>query len=214
MFKYLIFGPFLFLVFTTDVKTRPISYPNGWTIMQMNDVNKNSVHIHLSPSVKYSLGYRAEYWRKKEWQFHGAQFNYLINRINTSKSQSNFYIRNGVGVALSNYKHFQNKVLPSFFTGLLFDWENRNYFVSYENRINNSLSIEKFYQQKLRFGLAPYIGKYGDLHTWFMFQIDHMPNSSDNLVFTPFVRIFKGDYLAEIGLSYHNDFMFNFIKRF
>jgi hypothetical protein len=115
MFKYLIFGPFLFLVFTTDVKTRPISYPNGWTIMQMNDVNKNSVHIHLSPSVKYSLGYRAEYWRKKEWQFHGAQFNYLINRINTSKSQSNFYIRNGVGVALSNYKHFQNKVLPSFF---------------------------------------------------------------------------------------------------
>ena len=54
MFKYLMFGPLIFLVFATDVKTRPISYPNGWTIMQMNDVNKNSVHIHLTPSVKYS----------------------------------------------------------------------------------------------------------------------------------------------------------------
>ena len=83
----------LIVVFSNkEANSRPISYPGGWTIMQMNDFNRHSIHVHLSPSKYYSLGYRGEFWRKKEWQFHGTQLNFLIKRFNTRKSQANFYL--------------------------------------------------------------------------------------------------------------------------
>ena len=47
-----------------------------------------------------------------------------------------------------------------------------------------------------------------------MLQANHMPGSRKNLTFTPMLRVFKGDYLAEFGLNNYKDFMFNFIKRF
>ena len=56
---------------------------------------------------QYSIGYRGEYWRKKEWQFHGTQLNYLIKRFNTPKSQANFYLKSGAGFAVSDYKNLK-----------------------------------------------------------------------------------------------------------
>ena len=195
-------------------QARPISYPGGWTLMQMNDLNRHSVHAHYSPSASYSLGYRGEYWRQKEWQFHGIQFNYLIKRLNTSKSQMNFYLKNASGLALSDYKNLESKIEPSLFSGISLDWEDRQYYISYENRLNYSPTINNFFLQKARVGFAPYIGKYGDLHTWFMFQVENMPKSKDKIIYTPMLRLFKGDHLVEAGLNNHRDFMFNFIKRF
>jgi hypothetical protein len=202
------------ILLTNTVQTRPISYPGGWTLMQMNDFNRHSVHAHYSPSASYSLGYRAEYWRQKEWQFHGIQFNYLIKRLNTRKSQANFYLKNAAGFAISDYKNIESKIKPSLFSGISLDWEDRQYYISYENRLNYSPTIDNFFLQKARIGFAPYIGKYGDLHTWFMFKVENMPKSKDKIIYTPMLRLFKGDYLAEAGLSNHRDFMFNFIKRF
>ena len=205
---------FVTIFLTNTVQTRPISYPGGWTLMQMNDFNRHSVHAHYSPSASYSVGYRGEYWRQKEWQFHGIQFNYLIKRLNTSKSQANFYLKNAAGLALSDYKNLESKIEPSLFSGISLDWEDRQYYISYENRLNYSPTIDKFFLQKARIGFAPYIGKYGDLHTWFMFQVENMSISKNNIIYTPMLRLFKGDYLAEAGLSNDRDFMFNFIKRF
>ena len=62
--------------------------------------------------------------------------------------------------------------------------------------------------------MAPYLAEYGYLHTWIMLQANHMPGSRKNMTFTPMLRVFKGDYLAEFGLNNYKDFMFNFIKRF
>ncbi len=200
--------------FFKSATPRPISYPGGWTIMQMNDFNRHSVHVHLSPSAKYSLGYRAEYWRKKEWQFHGTQLNYLVKRFNTSKSQANFYLKSGAGIAISNYKELDNKLEPNLFTGFSLDWEDRQYYVSYQNRVNYNSSIDSFFVQKARIGFAPYVGDYGDLHTWVMLQVENMSKTKNKIIYTPMLRIFKGDYLAEAGLTNYKDFMFNFIKRF
>ena len=182
--------------------------------MQANDYSKHSFHAHYSPSIDYSIGYRAEYWREKEWQFHGLQLNYLIKRLNKPKSQTNFYLKNGLGLATSNYEAFENKFEPSLFTGILFDWEDRRFFTSYQNQANYASSIDKFFSQQFRIGVAPYLAEYGYLHTWIMLQANHMPGSSKNLTFTPMLRVFKGDYLAEFGLNNYKDFMFNFIKRF
>ena len=181
----------LTFLFIKEVNSRPISYAGGWTIMQMNDFNKHSIHLHFSPTIRYSLGYKGEYWRQKEWQFHGVQLNYLIERLNNPKSQANFYLKNGLGIALNDFKHHERKIEPSVFTGFAFDWEDRQYFTSYENRLNFNPTIEKFFLQKARIGIAPYTGEYGDLHTWFMFQVEHMPHSKNKIVYTPMLRMFK-----------------------
>ena len=194
---------------------RPISYVGGWTLMQKNDYNQNSFHLHYSPSVNYSIGYRAEYWRTDHWQFHGAQLNYLLKRINKPKSQTNLYLRNGLGLSYSDNMELENKIEPSIFSGIAFDWENRRFYTSYENRVHFSPKIHSFYNQKAKIGLAPYVGEYGDLHTWLLFQIEHMPKSdAKQLILTPLIRIFKGDILGEFGYSNSGDFILNFIKRF
>ena len=197
-----------------EMDARPVSYPGGWTVMQMNDFNRHSLHLHFSPKKNYSIGYRGEYWKKKEWQFHGLQFNYLVNRRNTSKSQSNFYLKNGAGMGISGFIKNKSKIEPNLFSGVSLDWENRRYFTSYENRINYNISIDKFFLQKVRLGFAPYLGGYGDLHSWIIAQIEHMPKAENKIVFSPILRMFKGDFLTEIGVSNYEDITFNFIKRF
>ena len=202
------------ILLTKSLKSRPISYAGGWTIMQMNDLNKHSIHLHFSPSINYSVGYKAEYWRNNEWQFHGAQLNYLLKRFNKPASQANFYIKNGVGLASSDYRSLNRKTEALFFTGISIDWEDRRYFISYENRLNNSSNIDKSFIQRSKFGFAPYVGNYGDLHTWLMLQVEHRPALKNKMVYTPVIRLFKGDYLAETGLNNYGEILFNFIKRF
>ena len=202
------------LFFSKEINSRPISYQGGWTIMQKNDFNRHSFHSHFSPSINYSLGYRGEYWRKKEWTFHGVQLNYLVKRFNGPNSQANIYLKNALGFALSDYKNHENKIEPNIFSGVAFDWENRQYYFSYENRLNYNSTIDKFFVQKTRIGFAPYVGKYGDLHTWVMFQVEKMSGPKSKIVYTPMIRAFKGDYLTEFGMTNHSDIMFNFTKRF
>ena len=74
--------------------------------------------------------------------------------------------------------------------------------------------LENYISQKARIGLAPYIGNYGDFHTWIMLQVENMSRAKNKIVFTPMLRVFKGDYLAEAGLTNYKDIMFNLIKRF
>ena len=75
-------------------------------------------------------------------------------------------------------------------------------------------NADNFFSQKARVGYAPYKGNYGDLHTWIMLQVENMSKTRNKIIYTPLLRIFKGDYLAEAGLASHKHFMFNFIKRF
>ena len=58
MRKY-IYLSFLTILFYSDfVKSRPVSYPGGFTLMLMNNSMKNSLHVHYSPTAKASLGYK------------------------------------------------------------------------------------------------------------------------------------------------------------
>lgn len=204
-----------FILFSFScLHSRPISYPGGWTFIQMNNTNTHSLNLHYTVSKNYSLGYRSEYWREKEWQFHGTQLNYLLMRLNNKKSQANLYFKSGFGLAISNYKKLDNTPQTNFFSGISIDWENRRNFFSYENRFNYNKEIDTFYIHKARVGLAPYIGSYGDLHSWLMLQVENMPKMRKKIVYTPFIRFFKGDYLAEVGLSNFTDVMLNFVKRY
>ena len=182
--------------------------------MTMNNADLNSVHMHYSPTAKYSIGYKGEYWREDEWQFHGVQGNVLLKRWNQKASQANIYLKNAVGLAYSDDEGFDHKTELAGSAGISMDWEDRRYFISYENRFTHAGDIDQFFMQKSRIGIAPYIGDYGDLHTWLMLEASHTPKAEDPVEITPLLRFFKNEYLWEVGANQNGDVLLNFVARY
>ena len=100
------------------------------------------------------------------------QMNNLIKRWNKPDSQANFYLKSGLGNAYSDKGRFDSKNGIAGFAGISTDWEDQRYFIQYANRYTYAAEIDKFYTQSLHFGITPYIGDYGDIHTWLMMKID------------------------------------------
>ncbi len=213
--RFLLFALFgMGLIIPNLAQARPVSYPGGWTGMFMNDGDKNSAHIHYSPTAKTSVGYKFEYWRDKEMTLNAVQMNNLLKRWNNPDSQANLYLKSGIGIAYSDAGDFDGETSAAGFTGIAADWEDRRFFISYENRYTEAGEIDDFYQQSARVGVAPYIGDYGDLHTWLMLQVEHMPENDNNFTVTPMVRLFKDVHLLEAGVSNHGEILFNYIFRY
>ncbi len=178
--------------------------------MTMNDADANSTHIHYSPTFKYSIGWRHDYMRDESTHIDSVQLNNLIKRWNSKGEQANFYIKSGVGIA---YEH--GETAPAAFTGIALDWETRRYFTSYENRFLWTDDVgNSFVKHKGRVGIAPYIGDYGDLHTWLMLQIDYDAGQQDSFSATPLIRFFKDSTMLEAGYNLDDGIMLNFIQRF
>ena len=182
--------------------------------MTMNDGDKNSAHIHYSPTAKTSVGYKFEYWRDKEFTLNAVQMNNLLKRWNQKHSQANLYLKSGLGIAYSDKGDFDGETSVAGFTGIAADWENRRFFTSYENRYTEAGEIDDFYQQSARVGFAPYEGDYGDLHTWLMLQVEHMPEADNNFTVTPLVRLFKDVHLLEAGMNNRGEVLFNYVLRY
>lgn len=177
--------------------------------MTMNDVDSNAIHIHYSPTAKYSVGWRHEYLREPKAHADTIQLNNLLKRWNAPASQANLYLKSGIGVAYED-----GNIDPAAFTGIATDWEDRRYFVSYENRFFWADETDKFAKHKARIGWAPYEGDYGDLHTWLMLQADYDAGDEDDFSLTPLVRLFKGPDLLEAGYNLDRGLLFNYIHRF
>ena len=213
---------------------RPVSYPEGTTVMMRNNGVRNSLHLHYSPTKDYSLGYRAEYWRDLEFQMHSIQMNYLVQRWNQIESQANLYLKSGIGWAYREAKHASREEEEKqeerqeseekgegktrsegvFFGGIAADWETQRYYLAYGNRYVNAGQITAFYAQNLRIGIAPYIGEYGALHTWIMLDLRHEPAEAKPFTFTPLLRFFKSVHLIELGIEDTGKALFNWVIRF
>lgn len=169
--------------------SRPISYSEGFTLMSHSDNYKDSIYFHYSPSFKYSVGVEVlkdDYFND---EFSYFRFTYLLNRKNTQRSQRNFYFQSGANPDDTDQHFF----------GLHGDWETRRWFVGfgYKEVFNDT---QDFTEKYLQLGLAPYLGKYGDLHTWLM--IKTKKNSLGNGWSTlPVIKFFKGDFLIELGYN-------------
>ena len=182
--------------------------------MIYNNYDSNSALLHYSPTSKYSIGYKSEYWQKKEYFLNSINLNYLIKRINKKHSQANVYVKSGLGIISSDYENYENKNEVAGHLEISTDWETRRYFISYLSKAIKSESIDNTYMQEARFGIAPYIANYGRLHTWFMFAIKHMPEMKDTITPEVILRIFKSTNLMEIGIDRKKKLALNFIKRF
>jgi hypothetical protein len=183
--------------------------------MQKNDAEKNSVHLHYSPTFWYSVGYKSEVWRDDNFRFDGAQVNFLLKRWNQKYSQANAYLKLGAGRAEAFDGPSDGKVNAAGFAHFSADWETQRYFTQYSARYTEVGDIDDFFAQSARLGIAPYIGDYGDLHTWTMVQFDHRPEASDDkFTVTPLLRFFKGVNMVEMGISSSGEGLFNWVIRF
>ena len=69
---------FLFnILFISFLNARPISYADSWTLMSYNDYKKNSILIHYTPTSKYSIGYKSEYWQEEKHWLNSSSILYL-----------------------------------------------------------------------------------------------------------------------------------------
>ena len=214
---------FLFLILAHGW-TRAVSYPDGWTLMQRNNQDRNRLHIHYSPTAFTSLGWvleRSPGWIVKGtprfpskfddlWE-HLFQWNQLLFRLNTIYSQMNVYSKIGVGVVVDIN---ESSYFPKGDISVAGDFETRRFFVSYDIGGEAIEKVDSFaLYHKARLGIAPYVADFGSLHTWLMIQASYNV-SKDNTVFTPIVRLFFSYYLLEVGMSHRGEPVFNFIVRF
>lgn len=191
----------LFFTLADDAAARPVSYADGWMAMTMNDPTSNAATLLYSPTARFALGPFVEHYRETDGELYGLQANFLAHRWNNPDSQGNIYLLSGFGITSEDD--------GGGYVGMEADWEDRRYYVSYENRYTFADDVKEEYQQKARIGIAPYVAEYGGVHTWLMLQTDHMPEDKDTWTVTPLVRVFTGPYLGEAGVSNRGEFLFN-----
>lgn len=194
-----------------QAEAKPISYVNGFMVMQENDETGHTLSLDYTIDPKLAVGLYAkkEGNQKKDFETVGPQVNYLVKRWNMPDGQANIFSMTGVGV--SRY-HGDNEF--SAWQSILADYETRRVFTSYELRGMYAGDLEKSVWQRARVGVAPYLANYDDLNTWFMVQVDHHPAKDNTLVVTPLVRFFYKTTLVEAGYSSNNHVMFNWVLQF
>lgn len=172
-----------------DLNARPISYSGGSTLMAFSDNMKNSIYYHYSPSYKYSLGVEALKDKQLDKDHAYFRLTYLLNRKNTQQSQRNLYFQSGVS----------SEGLNSNFYGIHGDWETRRLFTGFGYK-QVKTNLEDYSSQYIQLGIAPYLGEYGDLHTWIMLK-SKKNSLLDDWSTYPVLKFFKGDFLIELGYN-------------
>jgi hypothetical protein len=195
----------------TPAHARPISYAGGWMFMNLNDPWTNSVSMVYSPTATTAVGPFFDYYHgRANGELAGLQFNWLPKRWNNPDSQANLYLLSGLGVA----NHDGDAHLGGYI-GTEADWESRRYYTAYEARYTDAgKSVKEEFQQKGRIGFAPYIAESGSLHTWLILEADHFPEDNHPWTVIPTVRLFKGQYWAEAGISNRGRPLFNLMITF
>ena len=177
----------VFLLLTSITEARPISWSGGSTLMIKSNFMFTSYYYHYSPMYKYSIG--VEYMDDKHFKedYLNLRATYLIDRKNTKQSQRNLYFTSGISSESKMYFHY----------GIHGDWETRRLYTSFAY-INKHTATKDYTENEFQIGIAPYIGDYNDLHTWIMLKAkkDTINNNWDTY---PFIKLFKGDFLIEIG---------------
>ena len=192
----------IFCLVPLGLDARPISYSGGSTLMVLTDNMKDSVYYHYSPSYKYSVGIENINDKVFDDSYSYARFTYLLDRKNTEYSQRNLYFQSGISL----------KGLNNHFYGIHGDWETRRWFSGFgvKQVINK---IKNYKEQYYQLGIAPYLGDYGDFHTWIMIKTKQ--NSLDNKWSTyPVLKFFKGNVLLEFGYNTDTEWDAHLMYRF
>ena len=198
MHLYILF----FILVSTNIEARPISYSGGSTLMMFSDNMKDSLYYHYSPSYKYSVGIENLKDKNLRDDYSYLRFTYLINRKNNLHSQRNLYFQSGLSTKSGN----------DLFYGIHGDWETRRWFLGFDTKkVENRL--KSYNQNHVQIGFAPYLGEYGDIHTWLMLKTKKT-SIKDKRSSYPALKFFKGNTLLEFGYNNKTDWDIHLMYRF
>ena len=198
MYFYILF----FILVSSNVEARPISYSGGSTLMMFSDNMKDSLYYHYSPSYKYSVGIENLKDKNLRDNYSYLRFTYLINRKNSLHSQRNLYFQSGLSSKSGN----------DLFYGIHGDWETRRWFLGFDiKKVENRL--KSYNQNHVQIGFAPYLGEYGDIHTWLMLKTKKT-SIKDKRSSYPALKFFKGNTLLEFGYNNKTDWDIHLMYRF
>ena len=184
------------------IEARPISYSGGSTVMSNTDNMRDTFYYHYSPTYKYSLGLEAVKDDYFKTDFSYFRLTYLLNRKNTRYSQRNLYFQSGVS----------SKGLNNNFIGVHGDWETRRWFIGFGyKKVSND--IIEYDDKFLQLGVAPYLGEYGDFHTWVMVKSKKNDLLESWSTF-PVLKFFKGNFLIEFGYNNKTEWDSHVMYRF
>lgn len=168
---------------------RPISYVGGHTAMFKSDSIRDSYYWHYTPDIRYSLGLDLVKNKLTQESYPAARFTFLVHRENFDNAQLNLYLESSIS--------FQDADDYSY--GARGDWETRRLFVGFavrKSRDRPSGLLEQSYEA----GFAPYLGDYGDLHTWVLVRTRRNDMNKKWSTY-PVLKFFKGSALAEFGYT-------------
>jgi hypothetical protein len=191
-------------------QAKPLSYVGGTMVMQENDETGHTLAVDYTFDPHFALGLYAKYERGgDDFWMAGPQLNILIKRWNLPDGQGNIFNMTGAGMARQG-----NRNEPAAWTTMMFDYETRRVFASYEARFMYARDIEKSVWQRTYVGFAPYLANYDQLNTWALIRFDHHPAKDDHFVVTPVIRFFYKTIWLEAGYSSNNQVMVNWTMQF
>lgn len=195
----------LIYLWSYTILSHPVTWKSG-TVLTFRRLAKTSqINLHYSYTNKWSLGLHAI--NINETKYLMVQNNLLIKRWNQDTSQANVYVFSGVG------KKIQASYDTVVHIGTQIDWETRRLYTQFES--HSFLSKNTSHFLSARFGVAPYLSDYNDLHSWIILQLsDTISKTKHEITIMPVVRLFIDNYLAEIGSNFSNKHMVTLMYHF
>jgi hypothetical protein len=185
----------------SGAQSRPVTYPGG--SMSMTEVDGSDVITQIDHTLSrhVAVGAYALTEAGGDRRSAGGIVNVLLVRRNTADSQTNAYLMAGAGPSWVRRDGAGRDTVASGFVGAEADWETRRWFVGAATRLS-LVGGDAELGWRTRLGVAPYIAGSGSLHTWTMIQVGRAAVPGRKVEVAPLVRLFKGDILAEAGLSH------------
>ena len=189
---------FSLIFFLSVISAHPVIFKNGKVFWLTQNPNFNDIRFGVSKSSNWLIGGRFLEDRKSNETFALIYNNFLAKRWNNRNSQANLYLLSSVGLNTKNSKSMGT-------VGLHMDWEDRRFMVM---EMLEYYSHSSALVSNTRFAYSPYIADYSKTSTWLIahYRIEYS-NDKYSYMFFPVLRLFKKNYLFEIGFNRGNSIL-------
>lgn len=211
MLKKLSFAFVVTCLTSLTALAHPVSFKDGYGVMPEYTPDRQEIELNYSVTSNYAIGvYLVDAsYKGSDATYIIPRFNYKLYRKNELESQTNLYVSGGAGTV--DYKGEDDLAGFAMFRA---DYETRRIYTLLSGQTLQSSGESDINALRYRAGFAPYLAGFNDLNTWLIAQVEYLPESEDEWVVTPLVRLFYSNYLVEIGSSTKGDLFFAGIFHF
>jgi len=189
---------FVLFILLSVISAHPVIFKNGKVFWFTQNPSFNDLRFGVSKTSNWLIGVRFLEDRNSNETFALINNNYLAKRWNNRNSQGNLYLLSSVGLNTKN-----SKAMGS--VGIHGDWEDRRFMVM---EMIEYYSHNEAIVSSTRFAYSPYTVDYTKMSTWLIaqYRIEYK-NNDYSYMFIPVVRLFKGNFLLEIGSNGDENFI-------